>query len=151
MQVHFDPLRVSYNTLLDVFFSSHNPANMPYSRQYMSLILYDNQEQKEVAEKAIEQLQLRRGPIHTELAPLTHFFMAEGYHQKYYLRRVSVLINEVEGRYPTVLELVSSRLATRLNGYVSGYGTLGGLKQDLADFGLSEKAENKILTIVSSR
>jgi len=151
VQIYFNPQKVDYQHLLNVFFASHNPVHRAYSRQYMSLILFHDTKQEKLAQEAIEELQKSRGVIHTELAPFSRFFLAEAYHQKYYLRRVSALISEVESRYDTLEDLVSSVLAARLNGYVGGYGTLNSLKKDLESFNLTENSRSLISNIVSTR
>ena len=153
VQIHYDPNQVEFKKLLEAFFASHEPVSRSYSRQYMSLILYNSEEQKVISLKAIDELVKRRGRVDTEVAPHTRFFLAESYHQKYYLRRVSVLINELLDRYNTLEleEFVSSPIVSRINGYVGGYGTLAGLKKDLEGFALSEKAQAKLLNIVATR
>lgn len=95
VQVEYDPERVSYDALLDVFWESHDPTQ--YNRQgpdigtqYRSAIFVHDEEQAGAAEASKEKLeesgQLRR-PIMTEITPLEKFWRAEEYHQKYFERR----------------------------------------------------------------
>jgi peptide-methionine (S)-S-oxide reductase len=92
--IEFDPEKVSYRQLLDVFFSLHDPTE--YNRQgpdvgpqYRSAIFYHNEEQKQTAKKVIEELQ-RSGryqkEIVTELVSSTQFWPAEEYHQSYMVK-----------------------------------------------------------------
>jgi len=92
IQVAFDPSVVSYEKLLKVFFSSHDPTTLnsqgpDFGTQYRSIILYHSDEQKEAAQKLYKELMAQRGrrsPIVTELVPFTEFYPAELYHQDYY-------------------------------------------------------------------
>ena len=94
VQVTFDPRQVSYQELLEVFFTIHDPTTPDrqghdIGPQYRSIILYHSPEQRAVAEQTIAELaaaQLWDAPIVTELAPLTAFYPAEAYHQEYYRR-----------------------------------------------------------------
>jgi len=97
VQVEFDPFRISYEFLLQVFFVSHDPTlkncqGADVGTQYRSVILYGDDMQKEIAEKVIENLEHLRvfsGPIVTELKPLETFYPAETYHQEYFRRNAS--------------------------------------------------------------
>ena len=91
-QITFDPSVVSYDDVLHVFFSAHDPTTLnrqgnDVGPQYRSAIFYHNDEQKEIAEKYIEQLSESGAwpnPIVTELAAYSKFYEAENYHQNYY-------------------------------------------------------------------
>lgn len=92
VQVSFDPAVISFGDLLDVFFATHDPTTLnrqgaDVGTQYRSAIFYADAEQKQTAEAKIAEWNEsgRWGrPIVTQLAPLTEFFPAEGYHQGYY-------------------------------------------------------------------
>jgi len=95
VQITFDPARISYGTLLKVFFSvAHDPTQLnrqgpDYGRQYRSAIFYKDAEQKRVAEAYIKQLEEAKvfhKPIVTEVAELKGFFPAEEYHQHFVQR-----------------------------------------------------------------
>src|SRR5919197_2694555 len=96
VQVEFDPNEVSYEDLLDVFWSIHNPTtkNMQgpdIGSQYRSMIAYHAPEQELLAKKSKEDLE-RSGKLNgrrivTEIVPESTFYKAEEYHQKYYQKR----------------------------------------------------------------
>jgi peptide-methionine (S)-S-oxide reductase len=93
VQVDFDPSRITYRQLLDVFFTIHDPGTKDrqgadIGPQYRSIILYHSPEQRAVAEQAIADV-LDTGlwkQVVTEVAPLEKFWPAEGYHRDYYRR-----------------------------------------------------------------
>jgi peptide-methionine (S)-S-oxide reductase len=92
VQVTFDPARISFRDLLEVFFVIHDPTTLnrqgnDVGTQYRSAIFYHSPEQKAQAEAIIHELEQDKAfadPIVTQVAPAEHFFMAEGYHQEYY-------------------------------------------------------------------
>ena len=92
LQIQFDSDLLSFRTLLQVFFSIHNPTTLnrqgaDVGTQYRSVIFYHNNEQKSVAEKLISELndtQQWNQPIVTEVTPVDIFYEAEEYHQNYY-------------------------------------------------------------------
>jgi peptide-methionine (S)-S-oxide reductase len=84
LQVDFDPSRISYGELLDVFWTSHRPTSPPLSRQYMSAILFHNEEQRRAAEESRDRMAKTFGNVYTRIAPFERFYLAEEYHQKYY-------------------------------------------------------------------
>ena len=92
IQVVYDPSRITFGTLLKVFFSvAHDPTQLnrqgnDVGRQYRSAIFYADAQQKQVAEAYIKQLDqagVFKSPIVTRLEPLEDFFEAERYHQNY--------------------------------------------------------------------
>lgn len=95
VEVTFDPTRVSYDTLLDVFFTSHDPTQLnrqgpDVGRQYRSAIFYHGEEQKAAAETARRKWDASgrwKRPIVTEISPAAPFWKAEEYHQRYLEKR----------------------------------------------------------------
>ena len=92
VQVKFDPAQVSYQQLLEVFFSvAHNPTELDrqgpdVGSQYRSAIFYTSAEQQQIAQRHIQQLTAAKtfsSPIVTQIAPLQEFYPAEKYHQNY--------------------------------------------------------------------
>ena len=95
VQVEFDPAIVSYNQLLDVFWSNHNPTTLnrqgpDVGDQYRSVIFYHTPEQQAAAEEAkaaLDQSGRFKRPIVTQIAPAPTFYPAEDYHQRYLEKR----------------------------------------------------------------
>jgi len=90
VQVSYDPAVVSYEDLLAVFFTTHNPTTLnrqgnDVGTQYRSAVFYHDDEQKETVEAFIEEIQPGYDDdIVTEVEPLETFYPAEQYHQDYF-------------------------------------------------------------------
>jgi peptide-methionine (S)-S-oxide reductase len=90
IQVTYDPAKLSYDDILDIFWQAHDPTTLnrqgaDHGTQYRSIILYADEAQKTAAEKSKKKAQSKHhDPIVTEIVPLTQFWKAEGYHQNYY-------------------------------------------------------------------
>jgi peptide-methionine (S)-S-oxide reductase len=146
IQIDYDPARISYRQLLDIFWATHHPEQRSLSRQYKSIIFYHNDEQKKLAleTKAHQEAELGTS-IYTEIVPLSDFYLAETYHQKYRLQLIPELMKEFNAIYPNAEDFINSTAAARVNGYINGYGTPETLQKELSSLGLSPAA-NKMLT-----
>jgi len=93
-QISFNPSKISYREILEIFFSIHDPTTLnrqgaDTGTQYRSAIFYHNEEQKAVAGELIEELnkaQLWKNSIVTQIVSLDKFYPAEDYHQEYFSR-----------------------------------------------------------------
>ncbi len=89
-QITFDPAKVSYEQLLDLFWKAHDPTTLnrqgaDIGTQYRSIIFYHDDGQRRAAEESkARAARLFDRPIVTQIAPLAEFFPAENYHQDYY-------------------------------------------------------------------
>ena len=114
----------------------------------MSIVFYHNEEQRRLAIDSKEHEESRSGrSILTEIIPFSEFYLAEDYHQKYYLRQESSLIQELSAIYPDISDFIDSTAVARLNGYVGGYGTPETLEKELNSLGLSEAGKMRLLEI----
>ena len=92
LEIVFDPLVISFSTLLDVFFATHDPTTLnrqgnDVGTQYRSGIYYQSEAQKETAEAKIRQLTEEHAfdkQIVTEVTPFTEFFPADQSHRDFY-------------------------------------------------------------------
>ena len=93
VQVEYDPSQITYDALLDAFWSCHNPTTLnqqglDIGSQYRSVIFYFTEEQKIIARSSKIKLQPEKcEPIVTEILPATEFYRAEEYHQKYFEKK----------------------------------------------------------------
>src|ERR1700744_191994 len=122
IEILYDPSKVSYGTLLRIFFSVvHDPTQInrqgnDIGTQYRSAIFYTDYEQREVAEayvKQLDQAHIFPRPIVTQIVPLEHFFAGEEYHQDYAIKNphnpyIQVCdipkIAELERQFPALFE-----------------------------------------------
>jgi len=92
VRIEYDPARVTYEKLLELFWSAHDPTQLnrqgaDVGTQYRSVIFYHSDEQKEAAEKskaALSQSGKHSKPVVTQIAPAGDFYEAESYHQDYF-------------------------------------------------------------------
>ena len=90
VDVVFDPEKISYERLLEVFWAAHDPTTLnrqghDSGTQYRSVLYYENEHQKSVMEASKKAAQKDfQDPIVTEIVPDTHFWRAEEYHQRYF-------------------------------------------------------------------
>jgi len=93
VRVSFDPEKIAFREILEVFFTIHDPTTLnrqgnDAGTQYRSAIFYHSPEQKAAAEKLIAELTAEKAyadPIVTEVAPAQTFYIAEDYHQEYFV------------------------------------------------------------------
>jgi peptide-methionine (S)-S-oxide reductase len=92
IQLTYDPSKVSYEELLEIFWKTHDPTTLnrqgaDAGTQYRSVVYYHNPKQKELAEfykKKLEDAKAFNDPIVTEISPYSEFYKAEDYHQNYF-------------------------------------------------------------------
>ncbi|MFV8340821.1 peptide-methionine (S)-S-oxide reductase MsrA [Flavobacterium sp. XS2P39] len=92
IQIAFDPNKISYGELLEIFFATHDPTTLnrqgnDIGTQYRSEIFYNNENQKDVAEAYIALMTRENTfeePIVTQISAAAIFYEAEDYHQNYY-------------------------------------------------------------------
>ncbi|TLY14185.1 MAG: peptide-methionine (S)-S-oxide reductase MsrA [Nitrospirae bacterium] len=95
VEVEFDPSKVSYEDLLNVFWTCHDPTQLnrqgpDVGTQYRSAIFFHSPEQEKAARASKEKLQASgryKRPVVTEISPVSEFWMAEDYHQQYLEKR----------------------------------------------------------------
>jgi peptide-methionine (S)-S-oxide reductase len=138
VQVDYDPRRISYEQLLDIFWDSHTPNSRSWSKQYLNAIFYHDEKQRAAGEASRSALAAKTGQtIRTAVAPLRSFTLAENYHQKYLLKRRSDLTAEMSRIYPLNRDFIDSTAVARLNGYVGGNGSAAQLAREIDSLGLS--------------
>lgn len=153
IEMDFDPTMMDYSEILNLFWAHHHAQrlNQYRGRQYMSLLLYHNDQQKE---KAIQVKQKWENEFHakiqTEINAYTGMYLAEDKHQKYYLKRFPKAYNTIKGLFSTHQELVDSTLVTRLNGFVREFGSIQDIERDLMNWGLTKKELSSLITRIRS-
>ena len=110
VQVRFDPTKISFREILEVFFSTHDPTTLnrqgnDVGPQYRSAIFTHSEEQRRAAAELIAELNESGAwpnPIVTEVTPFTNFYPAEEYHQEYFANN---------GRQPYCQYVVAPKVA----------------------------------------
>ena len=118
--VYYNPKKVSFKTLVDVYYGSHNPTTKngqhpDYGSQYRSIAFYNNKQEKIIIENKIKQLntEVYNGQVATEVKKFKKFYKAEDYHQDYeklhpenpYIQNVSIpRLNRFKKKFPQLLK-----------------------------------------------
>ena len=151
VQVDFDPSQVTYEQLVEDFFSFHD-ATVPAgsTSQYRSVIFVSGSEQEQTARSVLQGAQQTAdGPILTQIVSLGagDFHLAESYHQKYILQTDRTLFEDLTAAYPSIWDLVNSTAAMRVNSYLDGYGTSEQVQADIDRLGLSADGQKVLLSV----
>ncbi|MCX2743189.1 peptide-methionine (S)-S-oxide reductase MsrA [Mangrovivirga sp. M17] len=122
VEIYYDPTVIDYKTLLDIFFVAHDPTQLnrqgpDVGKQYRSAIFYHNEEQKRLAQKAMQEVEdsdaYGEKEVVTKLNRYDKFWIAEEYHQDYekknpndsYIQNVSrPKINKVRKKFANLLK-----------------------------------------------
>lgn len=121
VEVFYDPTKITFETLVKVFFGSHDPTTLNQQgpdkgAQYRSIAFYTSVNEKEIIENYIDKLKADNvfdGPITTEVKPLDTFYDAEDYHQNYevnnpdnpYVQGVSIpRLKRFQSKFPELLK-----------------------------------------------
>ena len=118
VQITFDPHKITYRELLEIFFSIHDPTTLnrqgtDVGTQYRSVIFYHTAEQEAAAKQVIEELETSGAfgsPTVTEVEKYRAFYPAEDYHQGYYRRN---------GAQPYCQAVITPKLAKMREKYLS--------------------------------
>lgn len=141
-EVVYNPQITNYSKLLEMFWKNHD-STAKCTRQYMSAVFYHNEEQKRLAEETLKDAQKKNvKAIQTKILPASTFYDAEDYHQKYLLQQHPWLMNQLD--IDPGPELINSHVATRLNGYVGGYGSFSDFEAELPSLKLDDKVADYV-------
>lgn len=149
-QIQFNPSVISYERLLEIFWSGIDPSARISGRQYAQIIFFHDAEQQRQAEESKQRLEERlKHKASVEILPFKRFYAAEDYHQKYYLQQNGGLVRELGNAYPKMGELLNSTAAARLNAYLAGNLSLEKLHSELARTELLQPVQDAVVEIAS--
>ena len=151
IQIDFDPAKITYEKLLEVFWSEHDPSAPSGSCQYKTILFHHDDEQKKVALASRDRTAAKLGAeVRTEIRPYVEFWPAEDYHQKYRLRNERSVMREFSAIYPDAKDFMNSTAAARVNAYLDGQAPAAQLEKELPALGLSESAGQRLQALVKS-
>lgn len=150
-QVDFDPSKITYEKLLEIFWKSHDPSSKSWSVQYRSAVFTMNDAQKQAAEASKAKLEKEKVAVATAIESLTEFTRAEQYHQKYTLRANNAFLKELKRYYKNEEDLENSTAAARLNGYLAGDGKASLFEKEIGTLGLDEAHQQLLRERVKGR
>lgn len=149
MDLVYDPSLISYETLLDQFWTGYVPTRAR-SSQYRAAIFCHDEAQFALAKSRVEKEGGRPGSGPEVVLGKT-FYAAEDYHQKWRLRRKEEFFDDLQKNYESEADLLASTAATKLNGYVGGFGTALQVERDAKRLGLSEMGIERLISLVNNR
>jgi len=146
--VDYDPAVVSFDELLDVFWTEHSPTSRPPSSQYAHIAFWGDDAQRDAIAASLGRVAEGLGrTVTTQTRALDRFYVAEDYHQKYYLRSEKTLMRDFANMYPDAKDLMNSTAATRVNGYLDGVDDANALVEALDSLGLSQPGRDRLLSL----
>ncbi len=144
----FDPSVISYAQLVDLALASHDPRWKAHKAQYASLVLAHDEQQLAVAQERAARVSAALGaPLATRVERLKQFWLAEDYHQKYYLRNDRLLSADFKAMFDgDEAAFRESTSAARVNGYVAGNGDRAQLAREIDFLGLSDNSRTLLIS-----
>lgn len=154
VEIDYDPEVISYGQLIDVFFASHNETLRPYDQRVKSLIFYRNESEHQIAQDKLQAIRMKTPEdesVYTELKAFKVFYLAEAEHQNRSLKQEVSLYRELTEIYETPERIQLSILASKLNGYIYGYGSMESARVLLEQSGLSEASRRRVIEVIENR
>ncbi|WP_240548436.1 peptide-methionine (S)-S-oxide reductase [Paenibacillus lignilyticus] len=151
VEIEFDPAVARLETILNLFWNNHNPANINNYRDrlYNSLILYRDEAQLSVIQEVMNNRgEQGKGVPETECMPYTVFYPAEDRHQKYFLKRYPDAIAKLRTLFPTEDELTRATLAARLNGIAKGFANMDQIIHEIRTWKISHEEQEEIIDLI---
>jgi len=147
VEMDFDPDRISLEDILNVFWNHHNPVNINdyKGRQYMSLLLYHDELQRNTIHRMIKE---GKGETLTSIAPYSRLYLAEDKHQKYYLKRYPNALEKLSELYSSHDDLVNSTVVARLNGLAKGYTSLERIINEIGQWSTHSNHQQNIMDVI---
>ena len=144
-QVDFDPAKITYERLLEVFWAVHDPTAGAWSRQYANILFVADAGQEKAARESLGRVAARLGTeVTTGIRTLDRFWPAEDYHQKYALRGDRTLLAPVLRLFPDATDFRESPVAAKMNALAAGDLAFPAMKAQLAALGWEVVGDGRI-------
>lgn len=135
-----------------MFWDSHVASYQSPSRQYANILHYHSAEQRKAASASARRIAGETGkPVSTEIRPAGTFYVAEDYHQKYYLRSDPYWLPSIESLYPDAAAFRDSTLAARINGCLAGYCVRSDIESEWDSYGLTAAGREALWSLARDR
>jgi peptide-methionine (S)-S-oxide reductase len=145
----YDGDLIDYESIINTFWYSHTPENRSGKTQYKSIIFYRNEDERKIAVESKKEFERISGrSFSTEIRAISKFYLAENYHQKFFLQNVEPLRQDFISIYPNFMDFINSTAAMRVNSYCKGNGTFEGLMKEINDFQLSPRGISALKSVV---
>jgi len=152
VRIAFDPSRLAYTDLLDVFWDVCDPTRAAFKRQYQTALFPRKNAQETAVRESVEAARAAAGTeIAVEVIADATFTRAEDYHQKYKLRHESVVTEALRRMYASDAEFLDAPAAALANGIVGGYRDPARLDDDVRTLALSGDAAAALRRVVERR
>jgi peptide-methionine (S)-S-oxide reductase len=152
IQIEFDPNKITFEKLLEIFWAEHDPHGPQWSTQYKAVLWTHDEAQARTAKAEVARIAKQAGkPVTTAVTPATTFWIAEDYHQKYRLRSRGALLKALLGEKADGATIRDSTLAARVNGWLAGHGTPEEIVAEAKRLGLDEKARADLAKALGKR
>jgi len=151
-EVDYDPDLISYADLVELYFVFYDASMRPISQRVKPVIYYRTDEEYTMATKIKQVIEAQsEDGIFAVIEPFEIFYLAEAKHQLSYLKQETSLYGEISQIFENDDQLILSILASKLNGFIPGYGNPEELAAIIEDSGLSQQSMHRIDEILASR
>lgn len=151
VQIEFDPSVLSFEDIIRAFWAHHTSTNRTDygERQYLSLLFYHDEQQKQTIERVKRELEDERNErIETEIGPFSAFTQAEERHQKYHLKRFKRAAEKLSAHFPLPDSFTDSTLTARLNGFVKEYTTLDKIEEEVQGWAIPDQSKEQLADFI---
>lgn len=153
VEIEFDPKVTKFSKLSKLFWRNHDPSTFEEGKssyyQYRSAIFYHDEKQKVHYEEDIAgRIAFSEKVVRTKLLQAEHFYPAENYHQKYFLRQHDNLVSSLELEDK---DFLTSSRTSRLLGYISGNGKEESFLEEVEGLGLTEQQIGYVKKVRNSK
>ena len=144
VEIEFDPSKISFRQLVELYSGSPNVRRKPWKRQYRNVFFY-----RDEAQRAVVQAVLGKTGFEVDIEPFRSFTRAEDYHQKYHLQQSDLLV-QYHGVFKDFRGFTDSTAVARVNGYLGGRTPAASIESQLSKLGLNSEGQKLLLKLSAS-
>ena len=149
VEIRYDPARISYRDLLEVFWHLHDPSSPGVLLRFAPGLFYRTAEEGRLARETAQERHGEDGtPVRTDIERLGRFHPAAASHQKHYLRGTREIMSEFREMFEDPECFVASTAAARVNAVLAGQACPETIRAEIDSYGLSRTAQATVLAQV---